>query len=106
MKVDPLINIARAVSCPVRLELLRLLGPHGRGVTDVAREMGIAPSTAAFHIAVLVRARLAVRRGKGARRPTYSWGSLRCSLSFTDATAARRPAFSGALATRPPARAT
>jgi DNA-binding transcriptional ArsR family regulator len=78
---DPFVLFGRAVSCPVRLELLRVVGDKGLTVTQAATAVGVAPSTAFFHFQVLLDAGLV--RKKGRRRgcryvwPDQAWALVR-----------------------------
>jgi DNA-binding transcriptional ArsR family regulator len=48
-------------------------------VTNVAHSAGLAPSTACYHLDVLVKAGLAVRTVRG-RKSVYSWSRSRWQL--------------------------
>ena len=78
--MDRLLLIARAIGCPARLHILRVLGEGGCSLIDAAEQVGLVPSTVHHHLAVLVEAGLAVRQRRG-RRTVYKWGSMRCGLS-------------------------
>jgi len=71
----------RAVGCPVRLDLLRVLGDQGMTVTQAAAAIGVAPSTAFYHYEVLVEAGLVKRKGRrrGCRYvwPDHTWDLVR-----------------------------
>jgi DNA-binding transcriptional ArsR family regulator len=82
--------IARAVACPTRFDLLRLLGEDGMSVTNVASAMGLAPSTVSHHLSALVRAGLAVRAVRG-REAIYRWSPNRWQLVRTTSPAMPRP---------------
>jgi DNA-binding transcriptional ArsR family regulator len=69
---DPLVLFGRAVGCPVRLELLRALGDQGMTVTEAANSVGVAVSTAFFHLRVLTEAGLVMKRGRR-RGGRYVW---------------------------------
>ena len=81
---DQLLLIARAMACPLRLHLLRLLGPRGLSVTDAAKQAGIAVSTASHHLARLAAAGLASRKRSG-RTCMYTWPAQRLALVYTTA---------------------
>ena len=77
--MEKVVVIGHAVACPTRLSALRALGENGCSLTQVARQLGVAPSTAAHHLSVLVDAGLAVRRPKG-RECIYRWSRSRWQL--------------------------
>ncbi len=71
----------RAVGCPVRLDLLRVLGDQGMTVTQAAVAVGVAASTAFYHFEVLIEAGLVKRKGRrrGCRYvwPSHTWDLVR-----------------------------
>ena len=76
---DQLLEIAHALGRPRRLHVLRLLGERGLRVTTVADAAGIAKSTAAHHLRVLVEAGL-VERVQHRGIVVYRWGAIRWQL--------------------------
>lgn len=80
---DPLLIIARALGCPHRLLLLRLLGTNGLSVTEAATAAGIAPSTACHHLGRLVAAGLATQKRRG-RCSIYAWPKRRLSFVYSE----------------------
>jgi DNA-binding transcriptional ArsR family regulator len=80
--MDKFLIIARAVACPTRFQLLRLLGEDGMSVTNVADDMGLAPSTVSHHLTVLVKAGLVAKTVKG-REAIYRWSRNRWQLVRT-----------------------
>jgi DNA-binding transcriptional ArsR family regulator len=54
----------RALAHPVRLRILRLLREQPRSASSLARELGVLPGSARFHIGVLARAGIARRAGE------------------------------------------
>jgi DNA-binding transcriptional ArsR family regulator len=79
-RMDKFLIIARAVACPTRFQLLRLLGEDGISVTNIAYGMGLAPSTVSHHLTVLVNAGLVVRAVRG-REAIYRWSQNRWQLT-------------------------
>jgi DNA-binding transcriptional ArsR family regulator len=53
----------RALAHPLRLRILRLLREEPRSASGLARELGVLPGTARFHLKVLERAGIARRAG-------------------------------------------
>jgi len=47
------LRVVRAMACPVRVAIYGRLGSEGRRVGDVAAEVGVAQSTASYHIRTL-----------------------------------------------------
>lgn len=78
--MDRFLIIARAVACPTRFQLLRLLGEDGMSLTNVADDMGLAPSTVSHHLTVLVKAGLATKTVQG-REAIYRWSQNRWQLT-------------------------
>ncbi|MGO9834956.1 MAG: ArsR/SmtB family transcription factor [Polyangiaceae bacterium] len=77
--MEEIVEVAQALACATRLEILRLLGDDGLSLSDVAREACVAPATAYHHLAVLVQAGLAVRVRQGSRC-IYRWSPSRWQL--------------------------
>jgi len=82
--MDRYLVIAQATACRSRLELLRLLGERGLYLTEAAREAGLSPSTACYHLDVLVKAGLVTRTIRG-RKSVYRWSPRRWQLVCTTA---------------------
>jgi len=84
---DELVVFGRAVACPVRLDLLRVLGDQGMTVTEAAAAIGVAPSTAFYHYKVLINAGLVARKGRrrGCRYvwPDHTWDLVRRQRKVT-----------------------
>jgi len=78
---DELVVFGRAVGCPVRIALLRVLGNDGLTATQAAAVVGVAPSTAHYHYKVLIEAGLVTKRGRrrGCRYmwPAHTWDLVR-----------------------------
>ena len=51
-------NIGRALSAPVRLQILSMLNKQPKKLIDIARELNIQPSSAAFHLQILEETKL------------------------------------------------
>jgi DNA-binding transcriptional ArsR family regulator len=62
--MDQLIRLARALSSPTRVAILRSLG-KGETVTSTSRRFAISPSTASEHLHLLRRAGLVTARWRG-----------------------------------------
>lgn len=77
--MDRVLTVARAISVPSRLGVLRCLGNDGCHLTEAARRTGLAISTTAFHLAKLRAAGLVTKTTKG-RKAIYSWSRLRWAL--------------------------
>ncbi|MBI3201612.1 MAG: winged helix-turn-helix transcriptional regulator [Myxococcales bacterium] len=52
------LHVIRAMACPVRAAIYGRLGSEGRRVGEVAAEVGVAQSTASYHIRTLREAGL------------------------------------------------
>jgi DNA-binding transcriptional ArsR family regulator len=70
MSVEPLaaVPVFSALGHEARLALFRLLvraGPEGLNIGEITRQMGLAPSTLAHHLAALVEARLVRQERRG-----------------------------------------
>lgn len=78
--VDEVVVVAGLLACPTRLAAYRLVGEEGLGVTEVAALLGIAPSTASYHLAALAAGGLLGVRARGRRR-TYRWAKRRWFVS-------------------------
>lgn len=81
MPTDFLLIVARALACPIRLHVLRLLGDEGMCVSAVADAAGISMSTASVHLSQLARAGLVTRVRVGRMR-LYRWPRRRLHLVF------------------------
>ena len=66
--IDAVLDLAQLLACPARLAALRAVGERARGVTEVATEIGIATSTASYHLAALADAGMVRVRRRGRRR--------------------------------------
>jgi DNA-binding transcriptional ArsR family regulator len=78
--MEKLVIIARAVSSPTRLAILRTIGEQGCSVTETAQRVGLAVSTTGFHLDHLVRAGLATKAPRGRQR-IYRWSRSRWALA-------------------------
>ena len=79
--MDQLLTIARAIACPARLELLRLIGVDGCSVSEAAERAGLATATTSHHLAILRSAGLATMKRVGRTR-VYRWSTMRCSIAL------------------------
>jgi DNA-binding transcriptional ArsR family regulator len=70
------IVILRALSCPTRLTIYGRLAPPGGTVCDLARHLGVVPSTVSHHLAQLIRAGLVRQTHRG----SYQWTAARWFL--------------------------
>ena len=67
--IEVVSRVARALSVPKRLEILRLLGEKKvMSVNEIAQELGIPLSSASVHIGILEEAKLII-----CERIQYSW---------------------------------
>ncbi len=82
--IDPILTFGRAVGCPVRLDLLRVLGEDGLTLTQAAALVGVRPSTAYYHYEVLIGAGLVRRKGRR-RGCRYVWPDERWDLVVREA---------------------
>lgn len=78
--MEKIVTIARAISCPTRLGILRLLGERGLSLSEAARLSNVSVSTAAFHLAVLLDAGLVTKASRG-REAIYKWSRSRWAFS-------------------------
>jgi len=78
--MEKIVAIARAISCPTRLGILRMLGERGLSLSEAARLSNVSVSTAAFHLSVLVDAGLVTKTPRG-RECIYRWSRSRWALS-------------------------
>jgi DNA-binding transcriptional ArsR family regulator len=78
--MEKLVLIARAVACPSRLAVLRLLGEKGCSLTTAANTVGLAVSTTAHHLSVLVDAGLVTKSPRG-REAIYRWSRSRWAFA-------------------------
>jgi DNA-binding transcriptional ArsR family regulator len=92
--MEKLVVIARAVACPTRLAVLRVLGEKGCSVTMAAHRVGLAISTTAFHLDHLVRAGLVTKSPRG-REAIYKWSRSRWALSRMSSPAPTMPVEEG-----------
>lgn len=82
---DPrFVIISKAIACPTRLFLLRVLGPHGCSVSEAAEKAEVSLSTASYHLRHLLDAGL-VRVRRHGRERRYHWGRDRWSLVCSQA---------------------
>ncbi len=79
--MDQLLTIARAIACPARLELLRLIGVEGCSVTEAAERAHLSIGTTSHHLARLRSAGLATVKRVGRKR-VYRWSAMRCSIAL------------------------
>lgn len=70
-RMEKVVTVARAIACPTRLRILRLLGERGLSVSEAARLSNVSVSTVAFHLAVLSK-RASSRRAREGARPSTS----------------------------------
>jgi DNA-binding transcriptional ArsR family regulator len=77
--MDKLVVISRALACPTRLGILRLIGDNGCSLTMAAHTAGLSVSTTAHHLSVLVEAGLAIKTVRG-RESIYRWSRNRWQL--------------------------
>jgi DNA-binding transcriptional ArsR family regulator len=78
--MEKIVTVARAISCPTRLGILRLLGEQGRCLTEAARLSNVSVSTAAHHLSALMAAGLATKTVRG-RKAVYRWSRSRWALT-------------------------
>jgi DNA-binding transcriptional ArsR family regulator len=71
--MEKTVIVARAIACPTRLAVLRLLGEQGLSLA------GLSTSTTAHHLAVLVEAGLVTKAPRG-RECIYTWSRSRWAL--------------------------
>jgi DNA-binding transcriptional ArsR family regulator len=88
--MERMVIVARAIACPTRLAVLRLLGEQGCSLSAAARTMGLSASTTAHHLAVLADAGLVVKTPRG-RECIYKWSRSRWALVRMAAPAAPMP---------------
>jgi len=74
-----IVTYAHALSSDTRVSILRMLGPDGLSVTDIASGTGLVSSTVCFHLAELARVGLVTKRRRG-RFILYRWSDTRLSL--------------------------
>jgi DNA-binding transcriptional ArsR family regulator len=80
---DAVLDLAQLLACPARLAALRAVGERPRGVTEVATEIGIATSTASYHLAALADAGM-VRVQRRGRRRVYRLAKRRWFLAMEE----------------------
>ncbi len=69
--VDKICNIGRALSSPIRLQILSLLNRQQKKMIDIAKELNIQPSSAAFHLQILEEANLIKVENNGNKGTNY-----------------------------------
>jgi DNA-binding transcriptional ArsR family regulator len=79
MKPPNIVAYAHALSSDTRVLILRMLGPDGLSVTDIASSTGLVSSTVCFHLGELARVGLVTKRRMG-RNVLYRWSDMRLSL--------------------------
>lgn len=67
-------DIGRALSAPIRLQILSLLNNQPKKLIEIARELNIQPSSAAFHIKMLEEANL-IKVEKNSSNKGSNWFS-------------------------------
>jgi DNA-binding transcriptional ArsR family regulator len=74
--VDEVLRLAGLLASPTRLAAYRLVGRTGMGVTELAARLGVAPSTASYHLGELYAGGL-VRVTRQGRRRVYCWAKTK-----------------------------
>jgi predicted transcriptional regulator len=79
IEFNEMIRRARVLASPTRVAIWNALGPDGRHPVALAREFNLAPSTLSYHLAILVKAKLAKVYGHGSSR-VYMWSGTRLAV--------------------------
>ncbi len=77
--------LAGLLASPTRLAAYRLVGRKGMGVTELAAQLGVAPSTASYHLGALYAGGL-VRVTREGRRRVYRWAKTKWFVAGVEPT--------------------
>ena len=79
-EIDALCNLGKALSSPVRIEILQLLYEKGMIIGDIAKELDLPASSTAFHVNILEQAGLVQMERQPGNRGTAKFCRIKADF--------------------------
>lgn len=79
-EIDALCNLGKALSSPIRIEILKLLYEKGMIIGDIAKELDLPASSTAFHVNILEQAGLVQMERQPGNRGTAKFCRIKADF--------------------------